>query len=545
LPPEAIIRQTGVPLLSLRQLNPAVGSHTEQIIVQALELRTSARHPSAKEFLEALITPMVQGRPCPKCGKPPVTPNAPFCHACGAPILLLFTSIGRQIDDPAALEDTCDRAWQDALKHLQSGLLMRWLSSYNQPELITRLQEAQSRYQGDPEAILEAFVRPHPPQDLAADRKVLDFGACALDAAPSLTITLQRPSPGYTHGTAHAEKPWVTLSTQTIRLHSVAASATLVIGVDLAQLASGDAQRRYSSAVVISTNRGSLRLPVEIVVSNPPRPRIQPSVVQLGKIESLRRTSGSVAIVNEGGGVISGIVRAEQPWLTVEAQNAQFSLGYYQHATVHFSVTTEQLTPRGSHRGTLVWETDQGGFITDVYIDVTIPYAVEPSDTTTAIRQIADLVKLCDHEARRGANNWERGCSWLRNGRITAALLFLGEDVLARRIEEYAQESDVNVGLERGLRALGARPAQDYKDNSGEVIRQITGIFSRKPPVVEYAILNTSKRGYLHGFVRPLANWIGIPEPRFGCMPGEESIVKLYPDYKQRAFGDLFEAVVE
>ena len=91
----------------------------------------------------------------------------------------------------------------------------------------------------------------------------------------------------------------------------------------------------------------------------------------------------------------------------------------------------------------------------------------------------------------------------------------------------------------------GAKPARAYKDNSGELVKQITGLFNRKPPMVEYAILNTSKRGYLHGYVHPLAPWLRVPEPRFGCKPGEQSIIKIFPDYAQRAYGDLFEPVIE
>jgi hypothetical protein len=72
-------------------------------------------------------------------------------------------------------------------------------------------------------------------------------------------------------------------------------------------------------------------------------------------------------------------------------------------------VATEQLTPMGAYRGTLVWETNLGTLLTDIHVEATPPYAVEPGDPTTAIRQKLDLVKLCDCEPRRGINNWERG----------------------------------------------------------------------------------------------------------------------------------------
>jgi serine/threonine protein kinase len=555
LPPESVARHAGAPIPPPRQINPQISARTEQVMLIAMDMQAGARYPSAKEFLAALTlsadspsptgTQVVQGQPCPHCHKPPVTPNAPFCHACGGPILLPFPTLSRMLGDPAALEATCDQAWQDALKHLQSGLLLRWLDAYQQQDRIRRLQEAQSHSTGDPDAILEAFLRPNPPHDLGADRSMLDFGTCTLEARPHMALTIQRRQPGYMFGSIQAEARWLKLSTQAIRLRPHEATMVCNVSVDLTQLATNDAQQSYTSAIVVTTNRGNLRLPVQITVSNPPQPRVQPPAVQLGRIESQRRVDGSVAMINEGGGTITGTVRAEQPWLTVEAQNARFALGYYQQATVHFGVTTEQLTPRGPHRGTLVWETDQGMFVTDVQLEVTPPYAVEPGDPTTVIRQAADLLNLCDCEPRRGIDHWERGCTWVQNGRIAAALRFLAQEALAQQVEVCARLPDANIGLERVLRVLGAKPARAYKDNSGDLVKQITGLFNRKPPMVEYAILNTSKRGYLHGYVHPLAPWLRVPEPRFGCKPGEESIIKIYPDYTQRAFGDLFEPVIE
>jgi hypothetical protein len=564
--PDSVMRQAGVSLPSLRQANPSVSPHVEQVVTRALQLRTSDRYANAAEFLRALKAPApaaaaagspmagpkpggaqstAPGHPCPRCGATPITANAPFCHACGGPILLRFPSINQQIGDPTDLISTCDRAWLDALKLIQSGTLERWLETYQQSALLAQFHAAQSRYAGNLDAVLEAFLRPSPPQGLDTDHSTLDFGACAPDAAPRQTLALRRRHPGYIHGSVHSQAPWIAISTSAIAVRPYEPGMILTIGVDLAKLATSEARQDYSSAVTIDTNHGSLRLPVQITINNPPRPRLQPPAIHVGKVQSLRRTGGSVAIINEGGGVIAGTVRAEPSWLTVEAQHARFSLGYCQHATVNFGVTTEQLTPAGAHRGALVWETNIGTLVTDVHIEVTPPYAVDSGDPTTAIKQKGDLVKLCDREPRRNIDNWERGRAWLHSGRIAAALRFLGEDALAQVVDEWMRFSDANVGLERVLRAVGAKPAYDYKDNSGELVRRIMGVFSHKPPVVEYVILNTSQRGYLHGYIQPLADWLNIPAPRFGCLPGEEATVPIYPDYKRRTYGDLFEPVVE
>jgi hypothetical protein len=183
------------------------------------------------------------------------------------------------------------------------------LEARGQTALLAQLQTTQARYMGNTDAILEAFLRLNPPQDLGADPSALDFGICMLDARPRLMVALRRRSPGYIHGRLHSKEPWLTLSSPTIVVKPYEPDATFAVGVDLAQLATSDAQRDYSSVVVIDTNHGSLRLPVRITVSNPPRARLQPAVLQLGKVEALRRSGGNVAIVNEGGGVIAGAVR--------------------------------------------------------------------------------------------------------------------------------------------------------------------------------------------------------------------------------------------
>jgi serine/threonine protein kinase len=278
LPPESVARSAGVPLPPPRQINPQISARTEQIIITAMDMQPGARYLGAKEFLAALSQPadapgmlstqVIQGQPCPNCGKPPVTPNAPFCHACGGPILLPFSAIGRMLGDPSALEATCDQDWQGALKHLQSGLLLRWLGAYGLQDRIRRLQEAQACTPGDPDAIMEALLRPNPPRGLGVDRSALDFGTCTLESRPHLALTIQRRHPGYIYGSIQAEHRWITLSTSAIRLRPHETTLVCNVGIDLTQLSTSDAQQSYASAVVVMTNHGNLRLPVQITVGN-------------------------------------------------------------------------------------------------------------------------------------------------------------------------------------------------------------------------------------------------------------------------------------
>lgn len=145
LPPESVARQAGVELIPPRQLNPAISPDVEQIILRAMALSIHERYSQAQTIREALPLPhqrQQQWEPpswqplqqsCPLCHAPPLqglTQQALFCYACGTPLVLPFPAIQRKTMDPEELLALCDLAWSDALHHLQSGLLQRWLTTY-------------------------------------------------------------------------------------------------------------------------------------------------------------------------------------------------------------------------------------------------------------------------------------------------------------------------------------------------------------------------------------------------------------------------------
>ena len=570
LPPDVPSRHLGEPFPAPHQDRADLSAPLGAIIARTMQLNPAERYTTAHELAAALAAPALHaepsvalptatpptptvgktevintGRPCPHCGQPPFSAQTVFCHTCGTPLRLTFPTTGRLLDSSDDLVTVCDAAWADARRQLQNGVLTRWLEAHGHSDPLNQIRVALTRHPTDSDAALELFLRPNPPQDVAITPSGIDFGVCQSAAKPTATFTLQRQSPGYIHGTISSEAAWLVPSSLKLKLEPGEARTQVTVHVNLEYLMTDDAERTYTSALAISTNRGHVRLPVMIVISNPPKIRLSKTEINLGKVESSRRVGGSVVISNEGGGTVTGKVHAEQPWLTIEAQHAHFTLSYHQQTTVQFGVTTEQLSPRGPHRGTLRWETNAGTLITDIQLEVTPPYRLKLDDPATAITQRADLIKLCDALQGQGSDHWSRGLEWLRDGQLVAALRFLGENDLAQQVTRLAQDADHNLALERLLRACGAKPAQHYKDNSSEVIKQITGMFSRKPASVAYAILNTSKRGYLHGYIRPLVGWLTIPQPRFGCLPGEEAVVEIVPDYTQRAFGTLFERIVE
>jgi hypothetical protein len=91
--------------------------------------------------------------------------------------------------------------------------------------------------------------------------------------------------------------------------------------------------------------------------------------------------------------------------------------------------------------------------------------------------------------------------------------------------------------LEHLLRLAGATPPAKFS-NAREVASQLGyGLFPKRGPLlstVTLRIRNTSKRGYLHGEVRPLAGWLSIVENKFGCRPGQSGSVELRIDRKNR-----------
>jgi hypothetical protein len=554
LPPDAITRQTHDTLELRQDQTVHVQEGVLGVILKAMARDPRARFQNAHAFRTALAmasqgagpTPTGASPPCPRCGSRPITATALFCHACGARVLLRFPHTNRLLTRSSDLVTFCDDEWSAALNHVKNRALDAWLETYGEHELGAHLQRARARYPNDPEAALEVFLRPGEVHDLAAAPAEIDFGTYTAGQGPEFQLALHVSQPhGLVHGTVRTEGGWLSVTPTAIRTRAGQSLPPLLIRVGEPWLASPETQRTLTGAVVIETNHGVLRVPARLTVANPPQPHLPTASIEFGRADTRQRPGGTAVIMNVGGGTMSGTVRGGEPWITVDAQHARYTLGHREHHTVAFGVAMEQITRRGVHRGTLVWELDVGTRLTHIQIEVTPPYLLDRNDPRTALAQPSDLIGLCDCERGEAPHRWEHGIALLNAGKITAALAFFELTEVLHELEHLMQRTDANVGLETLLRRLGARPPTRYRDNSSDVLKQITGWLSRKQPKVEYGILNTSARGYLHGFVRPLVSWIDIPEPRFGCLPGQEAVVPLYPNYAQRDYGSLFEVVLQ
>lgn len=551
LPLESVLRQSGQALIPPRQINPALSSRTEQLLLKAMAIKSADRMPSARELVAAMrsdqpisttVAPTIKlnsEQTCPVCGTLQKTAHPLFCIQCGATLALRFPRTGRILTQPDDLVATCDADWDAALEHLRTQRLERWLMTYGEQAWLTRLQAARVCYAQDDDATLDLLLRPQPLQNLHADQQLLDFGRQMPGSRPTLGLHLRLATPGYLHGQVVASDAWFTVTPTTLKVYPGQPIPPLLLAVKPEVLEGNDAERRFTGTLRLVSNRGTLDLPVQLVVHNPPRPEV-PTLITCGKVEARQRLDQRVVLRNVGGGIYSGQVSARQPWLLVESQQARFTLQRGEQHTVVFSLDAALLSPSGAHEGGLLWESEQGNLLTRVQVEVTPPYEVNPGDTATAINRPEELIRLCDCLRGSEPHAWERGLGLLRAGKLAAALRFFHKETLAREAEQYAQHTNPNLGLELLLRQLGAKPAKHFRDNQRQVIGQITGPLSRKPAAVEYAILNTSKRGYLHGYVRPLVAWLSIPEPHFGCLPDQEAVITLQPDYAQRTRMPLF-----
>ena len=161
---------------------------------------------------------------------------------------------------------------------------------------------------------------------------------------------------------------------------------------------------------------------------------------------------------------------------------------------------------------------------------------LEPGKPETALSNPQELVGLCDQ-------NWQRALGWLKSGTIETCLRTLGQSSLLQLAYQARQESDLNLGLERLLQAAGAPPPPAPAANSKEVLNALGyGLFPsrKKPPAqLELILRHAGGRGYLSGSVTALVPWLQVPQPGYGCLPGESAPITLLVDraaWKKQAF---------
>ena len=167
---------------------------------------------------------------------------------------------------------------------------------------------------------------------------------------------------------------------------------------------------------------------------------------------------------------------------------------------------------------------------------VDAPFLLDPARQETALRTEKDLLAFCD-------DHWGEATGHFQSGQIEAFLNFIGNEEAAQTAVQYSVVPNENIGLERFLReTLKAKPPS-FRANDFEVVSALgygpmPRLF-RKSDRETLRIEHSGKRGYLYGQVKPLVDWLAVPDPRFGCLPGEVAEVEIHVDKSQKKTGLL------
>jgi hypothetical protein len=540
VPPESIdIAHSGATLKLPRHFNPNISTLTEQVILQAMSIAPAQRYKTAGQMWLALKAkvPTVPTVPCPHCGTS-VRVGATFCQACGKPMVLpkpfVFKRSGYQAHNVKELAGGCDRYWDDGKDAFWWGQFEPWLRSLGADKLAARAGAIRSKH-SDPSAALEEFLEAADPTRslpiLTVDKAILDFGTLRRGDTKALPLVISNSGRGYLHGNLDV-KPSAWLSVHPASFGCLAGTQQKIdVEVNTASLSGTEMPVDYGGTVTVLSNRGQQAVAVRLKVVEEPSPVIDPAEVNLGKLAYGSRARGQVTVGNAGGGTLHGTVTSPQPWIVVDPASQSVALGKGRSIVVAFSVDTAQITTRGKHTGNLVVESSWGKPASRVVIEVDVPFPLDPADPASQVSSVEELRDFCDADREAGARH-------LCSGRMEAFLHFVGETALAQKAAGCRRLADHNVSLETFLRAAGAQPPTRYDSNTMDVVGDLGyGPLPRlwkKPTELHLLIQNKSKRGYLHGRVEPLVPWLSIPQPAFGCHPGEIAEIEIHADYQRR-----------
>ena len=566
VPPDSIdIAHSGATLRPPRHLNPNISQLTEGVILQAMSTDPARRYKTAGQMWLALKAkiPTVPAVTCPHCGAG-VRAGATFCQACGKPVTppkpFTFKRSGYQAHGVKELVGGCDRYWDEGRDAFWQGQFEPWLRSLGEDKLAAQAAGVRSRH-SDPSAALEEFLEAVDPTRskpiLTVDKSTLDFGTLRRGDTKVVSLTISNSGRGYLHGNLDVKPPaW--LSAHPAGFGCLTGTQqTIDVKVNTASLSGTEMPVDYGGTVTVLSNRGQQAVAVRLKVVEEPSPVIDPAEVDLGRLAYGTRARGQVTVGNAGGGTLHGTVTSPQPWIVVDPAGQNVALGKNHSIAVAFSVDTAQITARGRHMGNVVVESSWGRPASRVAVEVDVPFPLDPADPASQVSSVEELRACCDAD-------WAAGVQHLYNGRVEAFLHFIGEATLAQTAAQCRQIAPHDIGLETFLRAAGAEPPRKYDRHHADVGGGLgAGPPTRrwgKPTVLHLLIQNKGKRGYLHGRVAPLVPWLSIPQPAFGCHPGEIAEIEIHADYERRkqeakrrplmtrifsAGEDLFEIVLE
>ncbi len=563
-PVEAPARMSGGQTLTPpRQFNPALSASVEAVILRAMEMNVAQRYQSAGDMLAALQGKAVTASiPCPKCSAAN-QPTARFCLKCGAslqaPTLTLAGMTVQRLDD---LLQACDRGWADVVNELMVGRIDQWLQGQGATghAWLAALHTARSQHPRDPDLQLDAFLRQVAPQRTPAQLRIqpaqLPVISVEQGASAALTFEVVNAGQGYLTATLVCADPW--LSVQPPKVSGPGGSAQQVqVLVDATQLAGSRSGKSYAASLQVKSNGGDTTLLCTVNVTAAPRLNVQPLLVDFGAVAFGQSATRTIQVANDGISGLSASIRTSDAWLQTPTPTLNVPGRSREHVTVQ--VNPRELTVRGRHTGELIVDAGAEGGAT-VQVAVTVDGPFYPSVEPAPLEDVPALIAWCD-------KYWRHGTQLLRRGELHAAARYLGEPAqggwsrrraepwttVLGKVQQAAQERDLNIGLEQALRALGAEPPT-FVTNWREVERQLgLGLLPdprwlapwwQGPAQVVLHIKNTG-RGYLYGQVVALARWLAVDMPQFGCFAGQEVAIPIRVTKKQRKLSGLTTELLE
>jgi len=148
------------------------------------------------------------------------------------------------------------------------------------------------------------------------------------------------------------------------------------------------------------------------------------------------------------------------------------------------------------------------------------PYTLAPG---LVGHSVEELVQICEQD-------WERAVSQFCNGYFETWLRETHQYGLADDAQRIVNQVKDGDQFERGLGLAEWLTATGHSKDQG-ILRCLTLLDCGKVPwgptiEVSLDITNTGT-GYLFGRVRALVPWLSVPQPYFGCSPGNVTQIKI------------------